>query len=159
MGFIIIGLLVYVVLSEMANSTKKEQRNAAFRRLVSDGKLSKKAYKKLSNMSLHQQDIIMGRLCSYADDDFNMKLSSDALFNQFVQLAQQDALAQTQSQFSQQMEIDRLMSTGIEFGGFNSDLNLNPGMMNEHFNNMHSSHDFNNFNNFGGGMGGGMGMF
>ena len=30
-----------------------------------------------------------------------------------------------------QQEMHRLMSTGIEFGGFNTDINLNPGMLNE----------------------------
>lgn len=43
----------------------------------------------------------------------------------------------------QQQEINRLMSTGIEFGGFNPDINLNPGMNMEQHNHMDN-------NNFGG---------
>ena len=48
-----------------------------------------------------------------------------------------------------QMEMDRMMSTGIEFGGVNPDLNLNPTMLNEHMNQMNQMQNdaMNNFNN------------
>ena len=48
-----------------------------------------------------------------------------------------------------QMEMDRMMSTGIEFGGMNPDLNLNPTMLNEHMNQMNQMQNdaMNNFNN------------
>ena len=55
-----------------------------------------------------------------------------------------------------QQEMHRLMSTGIEFGGFNTDINLNPGMLNnqmmhQNMNQMHDSmnsmHDHNLFHN------------
>lgn len=48
-----------------------------------------------------------------------------------------------------QMEMDRMMSTGIEFGGMNPDVDLNPSMMNEHINQVNQMNNdmFNNMNN------------
>lgn len=50
----------------------------------------------------------------------------------------------------QQQEIDRLMATGIEFGGFNTDINLNPGMQMEQQHQMDMMNHMNDNNNFGG---------
>lgn len=50
----------------------------------------------------------------------------------------------------QQQEIDRLMATGIEFGGFNTDINLNPGMQMEQQHQTDMMNHMNDNNNFGG---------
>ena len=47
--------------------------------------------------------------------------------NNFVEMVHQENLMQ---QMHQDMEQARMASTGIEFGGFNADPGMNPGMMN-----------------------------
>lgn len=70
--------------------------------------------------------------------------------NQQIQIMDQNQqnLLMQQMQLNQ-MEIDRMMSTGIEFGGMNPDVDLNPSMMNEHMNQVNQMNNdmLNNMNN------------
>lgn len=45
-----------------------------------------------------------------------------------------------------QQEMHRLMSTGIEFGGFNTDINLNPSMLNDQMMHQQMNHMDNSMN-------------
>ena len=163
MELIIVVVYVLVVVKIIKNANQERKCDKFFKRLFLEGKLSKKEYKDIKKMTVSQKQRLLDSLYSNLSDE-----DMSAFMNQMSEqqrLLFQNMNSQQQASFLRQMEMDRLMSTGIEFGGFNSDLNLNPSMLNNHFNDMnnmnHMDHmnSFNNFNNFGGGMGGGMGMF
>lgn len=74
----------------------------------------------------------------------NMNLQQQQMQQQMQQQVQQ----QVQQQMQQQVHEDAInAATGIEFGGVNPDINLNPGLQNQ-LNELNNINDFGSFNDF-----------
>lgn len=123
---ICIGVGVMLILFQKA-STKKEESYKILQAYMDT--LSGEALETFSNLTIQQQIQVMNMVY-------------EAMTNQ-----QQQILAQKMN--FQQEELHRLMSTGIEFGGFNTDLGLNPSMQMEQQHQMDMTSHMNN-DNFGG---------
>ena len=139
-GFIIIFTLAFVlqglmIIKHIYNTTLKKINQP------SQVNIAHKMVKKMLELNILSQEQVF---------DF-MQMNQEQQ-SQFVQEQMRLMNEQQQLLFTQQMdnEMMHMMNTGIEFGGMNPDLNLNPSM-----NQM--MEQMNHFNDFGGS--GGMGMF
>lgn len=88
----------------------------------------------MQNMNLQQLQIEMNRI-------------TESLNRQMNQM-EIDHQQQMQQQMQQQVHEDAInAATGIEFGGVNPDINLNPGLQNQ-LNELNNINDFGSFNDF-----------
>ena len=88
----------------------------------------------MQNMNLQQLQMEMNRI-------------TESLNRQMNQM-EIDHQQQMQQQMQQQVHEDAInAATGIEFGGVNPDINLNPGLQNQ-LNELNNINDFGSFNDF-----------
>lgn len=139
MPYVIIVLIVIVGITNLITYFSKSQKKSA--------NYSKRQFNQSDYQSvlqyLYEQDQITHEQMMQAE---NLSMQEQQRF-----LAEQiQNLNQQQLQNLQAMETFQNMSTGFEFGGWNPDPNLNPGMQHD-MDQMNHFNDFNN-NNFNNGM-------
>lgn len=139
MPYVIIVLIVIVGITNLITYFSKSQKKSAN---YSKQQFNQSDYQSVLQY-LYEQDQITHEQMMQAE---NLSMQEQQRF-----LAEQiQNLNQQQLQNLQAMETFQNMSTGFEFGGWNPDPNLNPGMQHD-MDQMNHFNDFNN-NNFNNGM-------
>ena len=96
----------------------------------------------MQNMNLQQLQMEMNRITE------SLKQQMNQMEIDHQQQMQQQMQQQVQQQMQQQVHEDAInAATGIEFGGVNPDINLNPGLQNQ-LNELNNINDFGSFNDF-----------
>lgn len=135
-GFILIAIgIACVIISFVVPNMDKKQANRTYN--------SKEILDFLYNNNMIDEE-------QFINAQYMQQQEFQNFINQQIQIMDQNHQDLFMQQMHlNQMEMDRMMSTGIEFGGINPDLNLNPTMLNEHMNQMNQMQNdaMNNFNN------------
>ena len=139
MPYVIIVLIVIVGIANVITFFSKNQKKSAN---YSKQKFNNKDYQSVLRYLYEQEQITHEQMMQA--ETLSMQEQQRFLAEQIQNLDQQ------QLQTLQTMEAFQNMSTGIEFGGWNPDLNLNPSMQHD-IDQMNHFNDFNN-NNFNNGM-------
>jgi len=142
MGLIFVLVIICAIINIIYRVNKKSQiENTKKTNLMYYAKsfqehnlITKQQLTDMQNMNLQQLQMEMNRI-------------TESLNRQMNQM-EIDHQQQMQQQMQQQVHEDAInAATGIEFGGVNPDINLNPGLQNQ-LNELNNINDFGSFNDF-----------
>lgn len=142
MGLIFVLVIICAIINIIYRVNKKSQiENTKMTNLMYYAKsfqehnlITQQQLTDMQNMNLQQLQMEMNRI-------------TESLNRQMNQM-EIDHQQQMQQQMQQQVHEDAInAATGIEFGGVNPDINLNPGLQNQ-LNELNNINDFGSFNDF-----------
>lgn len=143
MDIFILIIIVLIILS-IIQSIVRFIRKVRYRK-------RKREYKKYQKKMKKDFDFCLKEMLNkniITNNQFNQMKFADFHKQQDFINSQLNLMNENQmNDFSQFMKDSQMMATGMEFGGFNSDLNLNPAQ-HDMLNQMDHMNDMNNFNNF-----------